>query len=110
MFNDTVVPLSGLAVVCSLAAFLVRTTLKNILEDRGAGFELADRNRVQIERNESRISALETEVAEQRHLKHEVTNDLQRCRLLLEAVRRLAPDCTCGALRPVERLLTEDTS
>lgn len=57
------------------------------------------------------VSDLEAKYDDERSLKHKAYNDVARTVMALDLVRRLAAQCTCGALEPVieiiERMSTE---
>lgn len=108
--------LGGLGVLVVLVAGLVRTQLKNLAQDRGAGFTLAEERSDEIQKLNERVSTLEAEIERQRRefdaeimtqrsAKHVTLNELMRSELMLDTIRRLAPACTCGALTPVLAML-----
>lgn len=54
---------------------------------------------------EVKVSTLTDEVVEQRKAKHDALNRQAAAEGIVDVVRRLAPECTCGALTIIEPLL-----
>lgn len=54
-----------------------------------------------------KVDRLEHELNEQRGLKHKALSDLAVARGVLHMVKQLAQECTCGALHPIELLMTQ---
>lgn len=73
---------------------------------------LSDNSQVLLLRSEvnelrERQASLESEINEQRTLKHAISGDMARAVMALEVVRRMAQNCTCNALEPVEQIVDQ---
>lgn len=93
------------AVLLSIVGLFVRMMFKYQKEDRGAGFDLADEREKDNARLRAENALLREENAEQRTLKHQVTNQLAVSEGTLSLVRGLYDQCECGALKPLSKLL-----
>jgi hypothetical protein len=73
---------------------------------------LGDNSQVSLLRDEvadlrERQAVMETEIREQRSLKHGLSGDLAKAVMALEVVRRLAQNCSCGALDSIEEIVDQ---
>jgi hypothetical protein len=92
---------AGLAIIVGYKLITDHTATKSELESL----------REQIKDLRSHVHTIETLYDEQRGAKHQAFNDVARALTALELVRRLARECTCGALTPlieiIDRILDE---
>lgn len=77
-----VIPTGGLAVLVALAGLFIR----NMLQDRGAGFDMAKSADARIATLERRVEANAAELQSQRGIKHDIRQDLTRTMYPLEMV------------------------
>lgn len=96
-----IVPAGTLGLIVTLAGLFIR----NMTQDRGAGFSLADEREQENMRLRLENQALREEIQEQRSLKHTALNQLAVDSGTLSLVRSLYDSCTCGALAPLSKLL-----
>lgn len=89
----------------SLLVTLVGLFIRNMLQDRGAGYTLADERQEDLLALRSEVELLRREVSDQRTLKHQALNELTIASYTLDTVRRLAEACTCHALEPLKNIL-----
>ena len=54
-----------------------------------------------------KIDAIEAKYDEERGLKHKAYNDVSRTVMALELVQRLAVECKCGVLSPLEQVVAK---
>lgn len=81
--------------------------LYRIITDRSAFRSL----RSEVDELRRHVEDLDKKYQDERSMKHKSRNDVARAVMALELVRRLANDCTCGALAPlgeiIDRLFAE---
>lgn len=97
---------AGIGVVVIAAIGLV----KFLLGDRSAS--TTQRSQIQALQKDvielkTQVSVLQTDLGEQRSLKHKALNQLAVARGVLHVVGQLADTCTCGALQPMGGLLDD---
>jgi uncharacterized protein (DUF3084 family) len=92
---------AGLAIIVGYKLIIDRSATKSELESL----------REQIHELRTHVHTIEQLYDEQRSDKHKARNDTARALTALELVRRLARECTCGALTPlteiIDRILDE---
>ena len=69
--------------------------------------EQARRHAEDMGRVNAKMQLLEEENVRQRSMKHKVTGDLAKTVIALELVRRLAEECTCKVLSPLEEIINK---
>lgn len=105
VLGDVSVSEYGPAGLLTVLAALVSLFIRNMLQDRGAGYTLADERQEENTALRDQNELLRREISEQRTLKHQAINDLTVAQITLDTIRRLTPNCTCGALAPLGQLL-----
>lgn len=96
-----IIPAGLLGIIVTLAGLFI----KNMTQDRGAGFDLAGEREQENTRLRTENESLREEIQEQRSLKHAAIGAQAAAAGTLELVRALYDQCTCGALAPLSRLL-----
>ena len=61
--------------------------------------------REDVERLEDHVANLERQYDEARGQKHKALNDVAKTVMALDLVQRLAAECTCGVLAPLEEII-----
>lgn len=96
---------SPLAIVASVVAFLLWRLKSTDADDRKRIVDCEAR----LAAKDAVISSKDQEIIDQRSMKHQALNRLAGLTGTLSLVGRLAPNCTCGAMEPVQPLLSQMT-